>query len=88
MHFHSVSVGNRAELALRNIPTRSLSRVFDVGSSRNLAVAVHHGDPPVHALLGRHGGRYLRHHHPPRQAVRGQAEVTLGVISSLTQFYV
>lgn len=77
MHFHAVSLRVRAKLALRYIPARSYSRVLDTGRARNLAVALHNRGLTVHAILGRDGGRHLRHHHPSRQAVRGQAEITL-----------
>lgn len=70
MHFRSMSLGIRAKLALRYIPTGSVSRVFDAGCSCNPAVAIHNGNITVHVILGCHGGRHFRHHYPSRQAIR------------------
>lgn len=80
MHFRSVSFRERAKLALRYIPTRTLSRVLDVGRTCNLAVALYNRGLVVHVILGRDGGRHLRHHYSSRQAIRGQAEITLDTI--------
>lgn len=83
MHFRSMSLGIRAKLALRNIPTRSVGRILDAGRSCDSAVAVHNGDIIVYVILGRYGGRHFRHHYPPWQAIRRQAEITLELIDSM-----
>lgn len=86
MHFHSMSFGVRAKLALYYIPACFSSRVFDAGGSHNLTIAIYNGNITLYTLLGRHGGRHLRHYYPSWQAIRRQAKITLELINILWNF--
>lgn len=83
MHFHSMSLGVRAKLALYYIPTCFFSRILDVGRSRNLTIAIHNGSIALHTILGRYGGWHFRHYYSSRQAIRRQAKITLELINEL-----
>lgn len=88
MHFHSMSLRIRAKLALYYIPTCSFNRNVDAGRSRNLAIAIHNGNIAVHAILGRHGGRYFCNYYSPWQAICRQAKITLELINDFMKFQI
>lgn len=88
MHFHSMSFGVWAKLALYYIPACFLSRVLDAGRSRNLTITIHNGNITLHTILGRHGGRHFRYYYPSWQAIRRQAKITLELINDFMKFQI